>query len=280
MNIRPFDDSRQIVRAPKPTSSGPKFPFDHLRQGVELRNIKDIFNSTQPKLHAGFQNENDGEFITDRLSHVINLTTYGQALGTIARNDDIKFLDLPKFNPVAFIEMQDSYPYPILFNDGPAAQEEAIMEPLTIPFRLKTNEHPNYCAHRINGTLEDGNNFSGLDKGASRIQSYVELKPPTSPVFFLDMGCDDFGGIKIEGYISPNKRLIRPYDDTQQESIVNTIQTNDADFINALYQLDINNDEDLRGFELGCATAGFVYGDNTPNIGTNSVAFGGLLRGY
>jgi hypothetical protein len=277
MTYNAFDDSRTIQRAPKPTGSGSAFPYDHLRQGVEINVTKHLYVGTQPKLWAGANNFNDIDVVTDVVTHQVNVVTYGQALGFIQFEGSSSFKDLPKFDPTSYITLGDDYPLPIVLNDGPMQQQEAIIEPFTIPFRLPTNEGPIY-AHRVHAELEDGNNFLDPRRTANRVQQFVELEPPSTPVFFLDMGQEEFGGIRIDGFITATQRLTHPFDDTELEVVANSARTNDSNFTNQLIAMDVNNDDDLRPFKQKSATAGFVF-SNANNTGTDSIAFGGTFRG-
>ncbi len=276
MTYSSFDDSLTIIRPPRPTGSGSLFPYDHLRQGVEITNTRHLYIGTQPKLWAGTNNFNDVARTSGLVHHGVQLVTYGQAIGFVEYDGHSKFKDLPKFNPVLYIEMGDDYPLPIVFNDGPMQQDEASIEPLTIPFRLKTNEGPIY-AHRIHAELEDGNNFLDPRRSANRVEQFIETQTPLTPVFFLDMGQEEFGHIRIDGFITATQRLTYPYDDTEQEIVANSVRTNQTDFTSLLISMEVNDDGDLRPFKQKSATAGF---DSIGNIcGTDSIAYNNMLRG-
>jgi len=166
--------------------------IDKFRQGVSIRTSKDVYGSTQPKIWAG------------NLNHYVKVTTYGQARDFTEFENDPKFEELPKFNPAWYITASSSsivggnivrmstYPFPIVFNDGPQQEEEASIEPFIIPFR-KAYPYGNYFPRSIKANLEDGNNFDNLDGGTTRIEQFIEYDIPTTPRFFLDEGVEYFG---------------------------------------------------------------------------------------
>lgn len=277
MSFTPFDDTLTPRRYPRATTSGSSFPYDHLRQGIEITTAKYLYAGSQPKFWAGANNFVGQTSANDTLDHAIKIVTYGQALGFVDYDGHSIFEDLPKYDPVSYITLGDDYPLPIVLNEGPMQQDEAIIEPFTIPFRLKTNEGPIY-ARSPGGELEDGNNFLDLKRGANRIEQFIDLQDPLTPVYFLDLGQEEFGNIRIDGFVTGTQRLSYPFDDTQQEFVVATATTTDETFIATLKDLDINNDEDLRPYKKKSANAGFCYVGS--QMGTDSISFGGYIKGY
>jgi len=154
--------------------------IDPFRQGVELTTHKQVYNTTQPKIWAG------------NLKHRVKLTTYGQARDFTQYDNSPNFLEKPIFDPVWYIE-DPTYPHPIIFNDGPMQEEEAIVEPFSIPFRIKNSAEGPYYPHSVRGSLEDGNNLDSLDGGTTRIEQFVEYNAPKTARFFLDEGQAYFG---------------------------------------------------------------------------------------
>lgn len=276
MAFTAFDDTQTVVRTQAQAgASGAVFPYDHLRQGVEITNTRHLYVGTQPKLWAGTNNFNDTAKTTNTVDHGVRIVTYGQALGFIEHDGHSRFKDLPKFDAATYLSMGDDYPKPILLNEGPMQQEECIIEPFVIPYRLKTNEGPIF-SRRVRAELEDGNNFLDPGRSANRIQQFSEMRDPVTPVYFLDLGQEEFGGIRIDGFVTATQRLNYPFDDTQLESVVDKIDAEDSGLTGKLLELDINLDDDLRPFGYKSACAGFVYGTSA---GTDSIAFGGTTRG-
>lgn len=88
-------------------------------------------------------------------------------------------------------------------------------------------------------------------------------------------------GIPISlGYLSTERTVQQPYNDTENEAIVNQVNTTSAPLKAVLEALDINLDEDIRGtFDVKSAPAGFdVYGANSAIYGTDSIAYRGKFR--
>lgn len=272
MSFTPFDDTQTVTRGPSPTTDGySTSEWDYFRQGVEITNDKFRFLSTQPKIWSGNTN---GE---------TSVVTYGQTQGNI-EEDAIglgsKFLDLPRFDPIAFLQMGEEYPYPIVFNDGPRHWEEASVEPLIIPFKKHTNEGPFY-AHDVRGELEDGNSFdSYIVKSSSRVSQFVEIDQPTSDKFFLDQGGDLFGNIQRVGYVANDERLITPFDDLQRYSPESKLQTTNSSFLTIAKNGIILGNENALPYGNRSQSAGYtVYGLNTSQYGIDSIAFSGWSRG-
>lgn len=245
--------------------------FDVYRQGVSIRTSKHLYSTTQPKIWAG------------NLNHAVRIVTIGQARDFTEFENSPKFEELPEFNPQWYIEDQ-TYPFPIVFNNGPQQEEEAIIEPFSIPFR-KADSFGNFVPRTPKANLEDGNNFENYDGGSTRVQQFIEYNQPRTPRFFLDEGVEYFGpvtnAVMIEGYVAFIQRDADPFDDTRDERIVEQISTSDATFISRLKELDFDLSEDIRGtFDKKSATAGGdVYGPDSARYGTDSIAYRGLIRG-
>jgi len=246
--------------------------IDKFRQGVSIRSSKDLYGSTQPKIWAG------------NLHHYIKVSTIGQARDSVEFGNSAIFEELPIFNPVWYVDSGSSYPFPIVFNNGPQQEEEASIEPFTIPFR-KPNPYGNYFPRSPKASLEDGNNFDNLDGGTTRVEQFIEYNIPTSPRFFLDEGGEYYGplenAIVIDGYAAFNQRDVVPFNDTRDEQIVEQINTTDVTFISELKKMKFGLDEDIRGtYDRKSATAGnIVYGNGAARYGTDSIAFAGMIKG-
>lgn len=272
MAFTPFDDTQTPRRDAEPTTDGyDTSAIDYYRQGVEITTNRVRFMGAQPKIWSG---ELDG---------ATNVTTYGQFVGYVDSNAKElggKFEDLPKFDPVAYISMGNDYPGPIEFNDGAPQANEAVIEPLTIPFRRPANEGP-YYAHGVHGSLEDGNDFdSYIVRGSSRIQQFYDLRPTPQVRPFLDEGGDSFGGIRRDPYVSPVVKEIIPFDDANTFSPDKRLQTSEAAFLSAASAGIVTGEEDMLPYAQKSSAAGSTYyGLNAGQYGTDSIAFGGWARG-
>lgn len=261
--------------------------FDKLRQGVEMRRPVHVYGSTQPKLWAGNLSHRPQEFIP-----------YGEARTWTEFENTTQYYDnTVPFDPISYIKSQENgnntYPFPIYFNDGPQQGQEAAIEPLTIPFRLDTTVVEGaFPIRRPKGNLEDGNSTPDIPQSNNRVLQFVEYNTPLTSDPFLDAGQQYIGdgpiedGIIIEGYVDFNLRLGDPFDDTEtseliNQLVINTSSLNGLDFIEQLKLLHINLDDDIREtYTQKSATAGYtVYGPDQARYGTDSVTFSGWGRG-
>jgi hypothetical protein len=195
------------------------------------------------------------------------------------------------FDPVQYINSGKNYPFPIYFNNGPMQEEEAIIEPFTIPYRKDYIWGAN-PPRGVHAELEDGNNFADPKKGSSFIKQFIDYNPPLDPYYFLDDGQQYFGtsvtsSVIINGYSPILIRNIDPFNDTNDEKIVAQISSSlddtiaNMDFIAQLKLLHIELDDDIREtYTQKSATAGYsVHGPQQSLYGTDSIAFTGWLRG-
>lgn len=271
MPFTPFDDQRYPARPPRPTRDGYNTSaWDQYRQGVEIINDRFRFLGTQPKIWSG---NTDG---------AVSVTTYGQACGAIEGNSlglKSKFLDLPNFNPVAYISQGTTYPVPIQFNEGLFQQDEAVIEPLAIPFRQQSNEGPFY-AHAVRGEIEDGNNFdSYIYRSSNQIEQFVEISFPKDPRFFLEEGGDYFGNVRRDPYVADIERRFTPFDDILPYTIDKKLQTVNPTIL-GLATKGAQTSAGLLPYGKKAAAAGWsYYGLNAGQYGTDSIAFGGWSRG-
>lgn len=270
----PFDDSQTVIYIPTDEDTGgiDTREIDLYRQGVELRTHHQRFVGNQPKLWSG------------ALDHVVNTTTIGQARSFVEYENSLLFEDLPEFSPVAYIEQGTSYPLPIVMNDGPQQEEEAYMEPITIPFRKYTPEGPFY-AHRVAGAIEDGNNFDTVYKNANRTAQFQDYLDPLQIRYFLDEGEQLWGTgdvqdkISTPGYTTGTERLLRAFDDTSLDDVPQSLSAA-TDLENVLLLMQMNLNGDLRPAGTRSANANsFVYGRDSSVYGTDSITFIGRTRG-
>lgn len=272
MSFTPFDDTQTPTRDPEPTTDGyDTSAVDYYRQGVEISTNRVRFLSTQPKIWSG---ELDGSTA---------VTTYGQFVGYVdcdANGLGVKFDDHSKFDPVAYLQAGNDYPGPLEFNDGIPQEEDAVLEPLTIPYRRPTNEGP-YYAHDVHGTLEDGNDLDSLvTRGSSRVQQFEDLRDPPQVRPFLDEGGDSIGGIRRDSYISPVERELIPFDDSLGMGPDKRLNTSNAALLATSQEGILLGEEDILPYAQKSACAGWsYYGLDEARYGTDSIAFGGWARG-
>jgi len=250
--------------------------IDRFRQGVEITTNKMTTLGTTPKIWSG------------NTCGFTRVNTYGQFDSYVEYSGRTSFDDkLKKFDPIQFINERDSYPYPLIFNDGPQQKEELSIEPLTIAFRKNTNEDVKNMAHMPRGFIDYG-------AQADQREPYFYQQQEQCDFFFLDQGGTYFGDgaqlsdkIVVPGYMSSDKDKVRPFDDTRSngpnQPLTSLLSTTDTDLINLLNStsMDWNLDEDLRQeYGYRSTSAGStVYGPNMRRYGTDSLAYTNTYRG-
>lgn len=269
----PFDDSQTKIYIPTDSDTGGSdtVEIDSFRQGVELKTNKQRFAGMQPKFWAG------------NLDHYVKIRTIGQARSYVEYENSLSFEDIPNFSPVSYIELGSNYPLPILFNYGPQQEEEAYVEPITIPYRKWTPEGP-FFAHRVAGAVEDGNDIDTIFRNSNRITNFIDYKPPVQQRWFLDEGTQYWGsvseGIVVDGYISGQERTLSPFDDTTEDDFVQNINGITQNMADVLLRMEMNLNSDFRPNNTRSAnTNTFIYGRDSAIYGTDSIAFAGITRG-
>lgn len=269
-SIPPFDDTRQ----PPPKVVFTKDPhtdtteFDQYRQGIEIRTTRQLYGSNQPKIWGGTV-DNFG-----RVSHEQSLSTPGQAVSFTEFYNTSRQEDLPKFNPVLFLNLGYLYPVPLWTNNGPQQEQEAIIEPFPVPFRLTS--------------IEGSAPFRGVH--ASVDLTNVQIIPdPSTSVFgnpFLDQGRDLFGStitgsIVLPNYASPDIINPQPFSDVAtREVVLGQIISIDATFKSVLLRMTGSLQGDLNPLLGRSSCAGSTsYGPNIARYGTQGILFDNWLRG-
>lgn len=282
-SLLPFNDQQVYPVDTQFTSSDPPMdttPYDNFRQGTEIKTMKHLVGSSQVKMWGG------GFDYRGRITHEQQIVTYGQAVSFTEFYNNHEFNEtLIKFDPVEYISLINNYPFPITFNQGPQQQQEAIIEPFTIPQRLPSTEGFN-LARTIKAEIEDGNHLDGILAGNSRIEQFIELDPPIKVRPWLDHGAEHFGdtytgSIVTPGVITNEQRKLNPYIDTENLYIINQLSA-DTSFKEVLKIMKFGSgiDEDLRPRDKKSTSAGStIYGPSQARTGTDSIAFIGTLRG-
>lgn len=295
MSITPFDDSLSPILSIPASSDATVFDpqIDTLRQGVEITNTKYFYLGTQPKMWSG----NDDVDLTKPSSYVnhqisVGGLMLGQTLGFTEFDQSATFTDKQEFDPILYINGSDIFPYPILFNDGPKQENEAQLEPLTIPFKLPSNEGPFY-AHSVRAEMEQGNNFTDPYYSCNLVEQFIDSVPLVSASFFLDIGSDCIGGIIRDGFVTNTIRETFAFSDERPDRIANSVRTNDSNFSQILISMTgyhSSSGNELLPSKRMSATAGF-YAPKMNILGmssslaaegssTDSIAFSFWSRGY
>jgi hypothetical protein len=255
MSFTPFIESQTPFRVVAATSGLDTSAIDRFRQGVEISPVSaKRFLGSSPKMGSG------------NADHSFLILNYGFSIGFDDQNSGSAFSDNEKFNPVKFLLNEQTQTYPILLNGGVAGWLDAVLQPLTIPYRTKESipEVP-FFAHRITAKIMPS---------ASGFELYETLSGISA---FKDSGAYTIGNVRVEGIVGELENGIRPYDDSNQQPILNDCAAS-TDLMAILQTMSLNLNGDLRPFNARSTTKGFVYGQYNANVGTDSIAFGDRKR--
>lgn len=183
---------------------------DNYREGINLRTINDIFNSTQLKVTFTDGNGDLTSKPNGELSHEATFVIPGQAPSFVQFTNNNLFADhisgfegyylsgstrLPRtvqylVNSAKIVEgsLSSSAVFPFYLNGGPQNEAEAIVELLPVPNRLPTNEPVRQLSRGVYAEL--GVSAPGSEKlyGLQSINQMVPRYPTTVVDAFLEQG--------------------------------------------------------------------------------------------
>lgn len=292
----PFDDSlskpSKVNRAADPNNPpADTTAIDRLRQGVELKEYKHLYASTQAKFWGGRVKEDQ------TLSHEMEQQNYGSPVGFTEFYGAVVWKETQKFDAASYITMgAAAYPFPLLFNDGPQGQEVCTIEAFDIPFKKDETAAKMLADLRVpRASLDDGNALdgrtaptNGLRTGNSRLEQFVEYAQPIATRAFLDgdggtFGLTQTGSILIPGRVLTTQRMLTPYKDREVNDELLTQTSANATMQAALRSLDgfkLDKSPTLAPNGYKSMPAGNdVYGPKQARYGTDSIAFVGRIRG-
>lgn len=251
---------------PDPDMSGSNtIDIDHLRQGVEIVTDRQRFAGTLPKLETG-----DPE-------HQLELTVFGQSSEFTA---NVLFEEIVRFDPVAFIENNETLIYPVVLDNVNYEDPELLggfIQPLSIQSRDLLPASTEFEPHDIRALLMDGN--ESVFRNSNRIVSQVDrLEPSSSADLYIDasdyMG-DGLNVVNLGGLFPEQERQLRPFNESAFLSRTFRSGSLAGDIATAL--ISMSNDSDTYIVDAyRSAGTGFTF-DNSL-YGTDSIAFGGLKR--
>lgn len=236
--------------------------FNNLRQGVELKNMSQLYGSSQPKVWGG-QVDPYGT-----ISHEQDFSTIGEVpaftnfFGSVAQED------YPTFDIVSYLTLGSAYQFPIWLNGGPQRQQEAAIEPLPILFKLPSSEGVKQ-ARGVHGAWDEEN---------EQFSSYQIAMP------FLDEGEVKFGdsyegSIVIPGFSSGEPFYQLAFEDTSPEiKYTNFLTDLSQPFVDA-YAAMTGSNMSFGVSPLFSSRGNSCYGPNAARYRTDSFAFVGLARG-
>jgi hypothetical protein len=256
--------------------------FDAHRQGVELSAQKH-FDAGTIKIHAG------------EPGHKLKRNRFGMDKGLFT--EDSFFREMDYFSPEQFIRVQeddsslglDVITFPIITGDNDQLDNylfDGVIEPLTIRSKISffSIEVP-FESHDVRGAVMCGN--TDITWASDRIQTIYNFDPSPVEIPFYDQYVDSITFTDDElgqghvstpvGYFRNEKIQLSPYVDTRYPRDVSTTSEYDESMIIALSLMSGSTGNYINSTTLKerSATTGWCY-DNNVNIGTDSLAFGGM----
>jgi hypothetical protein len=228
--------------------------IDGYRQGVELT-LQKHYDMGTVKIHSG---EPD---------HVLRQSRFGMDIYHDPNSS--AYSDNDKFNPVKFIKVQEYYSYlysdvftvPFIIDDNDEVTTDnfdGVIEPLTIRdvVALRSLEAP-FIAHSVKAGLAGGSD--DFQRGSCPVIQLDYFFPTRNTVVYDD-----------RGYFKNEFVKIKPFDDVNLPDT--GFMDTDLAFMLRLMRPSTGNFVP-NGYKSFCA--GWDY-DGNVNIGTDSIAFGGM----
>ena len=197
--------------------------------------------------------------------------------------------------------LQESMVFPIYMNGGPQYADETIIEFFPLPFRLASIENPQEMSRGVFATFEDGGNEDDERRfGTNTIGQFVErdnsrpcgrylLESDASYIVVTGSNGAVINVVHLRPSSVPDETVIRritPWLD-EPRNIYFPRFTNTLDLLSAsvggksFYEYAYGTTStELQTRDIKSATAGHsYYGGKAGLYGTDSIAFGGLIRG-
>jgi hypothetical protein len=279
----PFDDTLNLNTVRKTTSDSlynQKNLLKSNNQGTNLKNIKEIANSSQPKIWGGeVKNSKTGELDHQQK----NLYTIGEIASFTNFQGSTKFIDSENYNALSILSNRENDN--VLLNDGPQTNYEASMDPLPIAFKNPGSEGA--------GTLLSNRGVKGsIDFQDGLLSNKINKNTNNTSFSFLDEGESRFGNennngaVKIPGFTLnfgiESSKDFNPFTDKENlETILNDQFPHlSTTFVNSMLNLASGSratEESL--FRKTSGGSQNWYSHNSATKNTDSIAFGGLVRG-
>lgn len=281
---KPFFDEGPRIPPTKvvPINSGSidTSQIDAWRQGIEISDIKH-FDAGIVKIHAG------------EPGHVLPQKHIGY--GTSFRADEDVWSEVDLFDPVLFIKAQGdgdqfisssvTITWPIVTKDYDASDNfefDGVIEPFTIRAQASffSIDMP-WEAHAPRAALMGGN----LDplRASSRIETVDYFNPEAEYIGYLDL-VDMLGNVPLNGFFRSEQTPLQPFVDQRLPRDIPLSENYSEQLGAALSKVYVSGSESITykstdsyvKYNQISATAGFTF-DATQGVGTDSLAFGGLV---
>jgi len=270
----PFVEAKTVRTTPTVmTQTGSNLSaIEHVLQGISVVTERQKYSGMLPKLGTG------------RLDGQIEITTFGQSKEF---NENEKFEELLRFNPVTYIENPNTLIFPAVLGNASLEDPErfgGFIEPLTIDSRelLKSLQALDDDPHRIRGHIQDGNedSFTKTSKIVQFIDNFDDSLPDDLYIDSTSHIGSLGGDILIPGYFPESEKKIAPFDETITQGKVfipgSIAGSSTGDIESAIIAMTNSATDDIPGIDYKSMGAGFTYSNNP--AGTDSIAYGGLKR--
>jgi hypothetical protein len=279
----PFDDTLNLNTFRKSTSESFFNERNLLKsnnQGTDLKNIKEIANSSQPKIWGGeVKNSKTGELDHQQK----NLYTIGEIAPFTNFQGSTKFIDSQKYDALSILSNRENEN--IFLNNGPQINYESFIDPLPIGFKNPGSEGVgSLLSNRgVKGSI-DFQNGNGL------ISNKVNKNDNNTSFSFLDEGESRFGttndgAVKVPGFTLnfgiESSKDFNPFTDKENlETILNNQFPNlSTTFVNSMLNLTSGSRATEESLFKKASGGQNWYSRNSATKNTDSIAFGGLVKG-
>lgn len=242
--------------------------IDPFTQGVEI--------TQQKRYDAGLAKIWSGE-----PGHQLLKNSYGMDKNFFPSS---RFVDLDLFNPVRYVEAQEVasplfsniITFPIIISDNDQLENyyvNGIIEPLTIRAKVAffSIEAP-FESHSVRGTLMGGN--TNQNNGSDQVLTVDYFEPTKEIIGYFDM-VDVFEGHPLNVFFQYEFTSIPPFKDERLIRNEPAVNSEPADIIEVMSHMTGSTDNYIR-YNQRSATCGWYY-DNNVSVGTDSLAFGGMV---
>lgn len=259
----PFVEAPSIRTTTQPVSGGIVIDIS-TAQGVSFRNPLLRQTTLLPQINSG------------RTDFVIEVSNFGFRPPNDAMSP---YSDREKLTSEKYLQDPNQFGFPLFVGDF--LPNDGAIEPLVIRDAAKLDSIEDPISHRIRGHLMCGNEDSY--DGSDIKSSFILNKKNSDFVPFEDSVETMAGGtVSILGFVANSlEDKIEPFNDdilnSKRRFINKFTNINNSIVYDGLFGMTGSVDDDFRPLNSRSATSGFVYTNNS--AGTDSLAFGGLLKG-